>query len=63
VLLSHDAGVFTYGLESASGEHAWDDFTYISRVFLPRLQREAGVSDAQVRTILEDNPRRVLAFS
>ena len=63
VLLSHDASVFSYGLESASGEHTWNDFGYISRVFVPRLQREVGVTDAQVRTILEDNPRRVLTFA
>jgi phosphotriesterase-related protein len=62
VLLSHDAAVFMRGLEGLSGEHLWDDFTYISRVFLPRLQREEGVTDEQVSIMLEENPQRVLAF-
>ena len=38
------------------------DFDYISRVFLPRLQREAGVTDEQVSIMLEENPQRALAF-
>jgi len=62
VMLSHDAGIWVHGLESASGAKTFDDFTYISRVFLPRLQREAGITDAQVGIMLEENPRRVLAF-
>jgi phosphotriesterase-related protein len=62
VMLSHDAAVFMRGLEGLSGEHLWDDFTYISRVFLPRLQREEGVTDEQVSIMLEENPQRVLAF-
>ena len=61
-MISHDAGVSVHGLEVASGEKAFDDFTYITRVFIPRLQREAGVTDAQLHTMLVDNPRRVLAF-
>ena len=61
-MISHDAGVSVHGLEVASGEKAFDDFTYISRVFIPRLQHEVGVSDAQLDTMLVENPRRVLAF-
>jgi phosphotriesterase-related protein len=62
VMLSHDAAVFVYGLEEASGENVFDDYAYISRVFLPRLQQEAGVTDEQVRVMMELNPQRVLAF-
>ena len=63
VMLAHDAAVSAYGLEESSGEHTWDDYTYIARVFIPRLQREAGVSDAQVTAMLEENPQRVLTFA
>ena len=63
VMLSHDAAVFAHGLEIASGEHAWDDFTYISRVFLPRLRAETAVTETEIERMLIDNPRRVLAFA
>jgi phosphotriesterase-related protein len=62
VMLSHDAAVFVYGLDAASGEHVFDNYTYVPRVFLPRLQQEAGVTDEQISTMLERNPQRVLAF-
>jgi phosphotriesterase-related protein len=62
IMLGHDASVVNFGLDIASGEHIWDDFTYISRVFLPRLQREAGVTDEQVSIMLEENPQRVFAL-
>lgn len=61
VMLSHDASVFAYGLEAASGENVHDDYTYISRVFLPKL-RAAGVADDRIETMLRTNPERVLAF-
>lgn len=61
-MVSHDAAVSVYGLEIASGEKAFDDYTYIPRVFLPKLQREAGVTDEQISIMLENNPQRVLAF-
>ena len=51
-----------HGLEEASDENVFDDYTYIPRVFLPKLQKEAGVTEKQVRIILEDNPQRVLTF-
>jgi phosphotriesterase-related protein len=63
VMLSHDGAVSAYGLEGSSGEDVWDDYTYISRVFVPRLQKEAAVSDAQVCAMLEENPQRVLTFA
>lgn len=62
IMLSHDAAVFAYGLEEASGDRVFDDFTYLARVFVPRLQREAGVTDEQVRIMLEVNSQRVLCF-
>jgi phosphotriesterase-related protein len=62
VMLSHDAAVFAYGLEVASGENVFDDYAYIPRVFLPRLQQEARVSDDAVQIMLEENPQRLLAF-
>jgi predicted metal-dependent phosphotriesterase family hydrolase len=61
-MLSHDAAVFVYGLEGVSGEDVFDDYAYIPRVFLPKLQREAGVTDEQISIIMEDNPQRVLSF-
>ena len=35
-------------------------YGYILRHFAPRLRRH-GVSDAQLNTLLRDNPRRVFA--
>lgn len=62
IMLSHDAAVFAHGLEETSDENVFDDYAYITRVFLPRLRAEAGVSDEQISTILEENPQRVLTF-
>jgi phosphotriesterase-related protein len=62
VMLSHDAAVFAYGLEAASGENVMDDYTYIPRVFLPKL-RAAGISEPEIETMLAANPQRVLAFA
>ncbi|MGI8782075.1 MAG: phosphotriesterase family protein [Acidobacteriota bacterium] len=61
-MISHDAAVRVYGLEIASGDRVFDDFTYIPRVFVPKLQAEAGVTDEQISIMLEENPQRVLAF-
>lgn len=62
IMLSHDAAVFVYGLEGASGEDVFDDYTYLARVFLPKLQQQAGVTDEQLSIIFEENPKRVLSF-
>ncbi len=62
IMISHDAAVFVYGLEEASGENVFDDYTYIPTVFVPKLQQEAGVTDEQISTMLEENPQRVLTF-
>ncbi len=63
VMLSHDAAVVAHGLEIASGENAWDDYTYIARVFLPRLRKETPVTEEQIHAMLVLNPRRVLTFA
>jgi len=60
IMLSHDAAVFVYGLEETSGENVFDDYAYIPRVFLPRLQKAAGVTDEQISSIMELNPQGVL---
>jgi len=62
VMLSHDAVVFVYALEEIPIENAFDDYTYIARVFLPKLQR-AGVTDEQISIMLEENPQRMLTFA
>lgn len=62
MMISHDAAVFVHGLDIVSGEKAFDDFTYIARVFLPKL-REVGVSDSQIHKMLHENPKRVLRFN
>jgi phosphotriesterase-related protein len=63
LMLSHDAAVFAHGLEEASGDANWDDFTYISREFLPRLLAETDVTEEDVERMLATNPQRVLAFA
>jgi predicted metal-dependent phosphotriesterase family hydrolase len=37
-------------------------FTYLADTFLPRLQA-MGVDDAIVRTLIVDNPRRLLTLA
>ena len=63
VMLAHDAAVYAYGLEVASGEHVWDDFTYIPSVFLARLRAETGITEEEIDRMLVTNPRRVLTFA
>jgi phosphotriesterase-related protein len=63
VMLSHDASTFAHGLEAASGEDTWDDYTYIPRVFLPKLRAETPVTEDDIDTMLVANPQRVLAFA
>ena len=46
----HDSQLRRYG---------GNGYTYLANTFLPRL-RAAGVSDAEIRTITVDNPRRLL---
>lgn len=63
IMFSHDAGVVVHGYNEIvnPGVELSGDFTYISRVFIPKL-KAAGVTDNQLRVMLEENPRRVLAF-
>jgi len=61
VMISHDAVLLAYTL-GAEPVDAFDDYTYIARVFLPILQR-AGVTEEQICTMLEENPQRMLAFA
>ena len=49
----HDSQLRRYG---------GDGYTYLAESFLPRL-REAGVSEAEIRTITVDNPRRLLTIA
>ena len=62
IMLSHDAAVFAYGYEEASGDDVWDDYTYVVSQFIPKLQQTHGVTDSQIDTMLATNPQRVLAF-
>lgn len=63
IMLSHDAAVFAFGLEAASGDNVMDDYTYIPRVFLPKLRTVPGVTEAHIETMLATNPQRVLSFA
>jgi phosphotriesterase-related protein len=49
----HDSQLRRYG---------GNGYAYLAAAFLPRL-REAGVSDADLRTITVDNPRRLLTIA
>jgi predicted metal-dependent phosphotriesterase family hydrolase len=49
----HDSQLRRYG---------GNGYTYLADTFLPRL-REAGVSEAAIRTITVDNPRRLLTIA
>jgi phosphotriesterase-related protein len=62
IMLSHDAVTFVYAAEALPVEDAFGDYTYIARVFLPKLQ-QAGVTEEQIRIMLEENPQQVLAFA
>jgi phosphotriesterase-related protein len=63
VMFSHDSAVLIHGYNEIinPGVEITGDFTYISRVFIPKLQ-QAGVTDEQLDIMLRDNPQRVLAF-
>ena len=63
-MLSHDSGILVHGYNEIvnPGVEISGDFTYIPRVFIPKLQAQAGITDEQLHTMLEENPQRVLAF-
>lgn len=56
VLVSHDAGWYHVG-EPGGGDFRGFESLFLD--FLPAL-RKAGVTDREIRTLLVDNPRRVL---
>lgn len=54
--------ISTNAVGVAKGHEAKDiSYDYLLTTFVPML-RKAGVTDEQVRTLLEDNPQRVLTF-
>lgn len=63
VMFSHDSAVLIHGYNEVinPGVEITGDFTYISRVFIPKLQ-QVGVADQQLSIMFEENPQRVLAF-
>ena len=60
VMLAHDALVLQSGPEQMFGIGP-NDFGYIPRAFVPKLQAATGITDEQVQTILVENPQRFLA--
>lgn len=58
LLVSQDAGWYHVG-EPGGGDYR--GYTYLFEAFLPAL-RSGGVTEAQIRALLEDNPARVLAL-
>lgn len=60
VMLAHDALVVQSGPETMFGIGP-SDFGYIPRVFVPKLRAATGLSDQDMRVILEENPQRFLA--
>jgi phosphotriesterase-related protein len=60
VMLAHDALVLQSGPETMFGIGP-SDFGYIPRVFVPKLRAATGLSEAETRVILEENPQRFLA--
>jgi predicted metal-dependent phosphotriesterase family hydrolase len=59
LLISHDSGWYRVG-EPGGGE--FNGYTYLFEAFLPKL-RQRGVTDSQIRSLLEDNPARALTFN
>ena len=67
ILVSHDHVPYFYGdfWAESKGSHGWRekqaDFTIVTTRLVASLE-QLGVSPSQIRTILVENPRRVLAF-
>lgn len=59
LLVSHDSGWYRVG-EPGGGQ--FNGYTYLFEAFLPKL-KERGVTEAQIRTLLVENPARALTFS
>ena len=60
LMLAHDGLVVQSGPETMFGIGP-SDFGYIPRVFVPRLRQATGLTDADVRVVMEQNPQRFLA--
>lgn len=60
LMLAHDALVVQSGPETMFGIGP-SDFGYIPRVFASSLQRAIGLTEAEIRTIMIENPQRFLA--
>jgi predicted metal-dependent phosphotriesterase family hydrolase len=58
-LLSHDA-VTRFSGPAEIGAHTFSDYTYLSRTFLPLLER-SGFSRAEIDLLVNHNPRRWLS--
>ena len=58
LLVSHDSGWYRVG-EPGGGQ--FNGYTYLFEAFLPQL-RKRGVTDAQIRTLLTENPARALTW-
>ena len=56
LMLSHDACMKTH-----QKKYGGEGLDYIDRIIIPKL-REKGVTEKQIRTMLVDNPTRVLQF-
>jgi len=56
LLVSQDAGWYHVG---EPGGGAYRGYTYLFEAFLPALRRK-GVTEAQIRTLLVENPARAL---
>lgn len=63
IMMSHDSAILIHGYNEVvnPGVKLSGGYTYIPTTFVPKL-RQAGVTDAQLHTMLQTNPQRVLAF-
>jgi phosphotriesterase-related protein len=61
VVLSHDAACYSDAFSAATLRETAPNWHYlhITRDVLPAL-RDRGVTDDQIRTMLVDNPRKIL---
>jgi phosphotriesterase-related protein len=59
LLVSQDSGWYRVG-EPGGGQ--FNGYTFLLEAFVPEL-RKRGITDAQVRTLLVENPARALTFA
>ena len=58
VLVSQDSGWYHVGEPGGGDFHG---YTFLFESFLPALRQKAGFSDGRIRTLMVDNPARVLS--